>query len=108
MFIERKTEDLVGEARIARVRFSKSGKSIFYRGRELVSLNGGGIKANYRDFATGEDYWISGCKKNGEDTLFPGVIQIDDDVRKEYWCSIRKMPEKKFQRSFKSLGKYSK
>ena len=106
MYIERKDGDLVGTARIGRVSFSKSGKSLFYRGQEFGSLNGTGVKANYR--SAGEDYWISGCKKNGEDSLFPAVIHIDDDVREEYWCEIRNMPEKKAQRSFKSLGKHSK
>ena len=106
MYIERKNGDLVGTARIGRVTFSKSCKSLFYQGREFGSLKGTGIKANYR--SAGEDYWISGCKKNGEDSLFPAVIQIDDDVREEYWCVIRNLPEKKAERSFKSSGKYSK
>lgn len=108
MYIERKNGDLVGPARIGRVIFSKTGKSIFYQGREFKSLKGRGFKANYLDSLTREEYWMSGCKKNGEDSLFAGVIQVDDDVREEYWCSVRKMPDKKAQRSFKSFGKYAK
>jgi hypothetical protein len=106
MYIERKDGDSVGAARIGRVSFSKSRKSLIYRGQEFGRLKGTGIKANYR--SGGEDYWISGCKKNGEDPLFPAVVHIDEDVREEYWCTIRNMPEKKAQRTFKSLGKYSK
>lgn len=33
------------------------------------------------------------CKKNGNDTLYPGTIEIDDDAREEYWLEIRKQPE---------------
>jgi hypothetical protein len=27
--------------------------------------------------------------------LYPGIIEIDDDVREEYWTGIRGMPERK-------------
>jgi len=71
------------------------------------SLKGAGFKANYRDDETGEEYWISGCKKNGGDTLYGGTIEIDDDVRAEYWLTIRKMPEMRDLTSIRSAGKYS-
>jgi hypothetical protein len=35
MYIEYKGEDVVGPARIGRVRYSKTGKSIYYRGRRF-------------------------------------------------------------------------
>ena len=43
--------------------------------------------------ATGAEFWISGCKKRGGDRLYGGVIEIDEDVREEYWVSIRGMPQ---------------
>ena len=94
MYIEDKSTGLEGPARIGRVTFSKTGKSLRYAGREFQSLKGSGFKANYFDIDNGDEFWISGCKKNGRDTLYGGTIQIDDDVRQEYWTEIRGQPER--------------
>lgn len=107
MYIEAKGGDiLAGMARIGRVTFSKSGKSLYYRDREFRP--GSGVKVNYFETTSGDPYWISGCKRKGGDRLYSGVIEIDADVREEYWTEIRKMPEKKAVKSFHSAGKYSK
>jgi hypothetical protein len=45
-----------GEARIGRVTFSKTGKSLYYRELELQSLGGRGCKANYVELETGTRY----------------------------------------------------
>ena len=58
MYIEEKP-GLTGHARIGRVRFSGTGKSIYYAGRKLQSLKGSGYKANYFNVETGLEYWIS-------------------------------------------------
>jgi hypothetical protein len=94
MYIECKAEELTGDARIGRVIFSKTGKSIHYGGNTFQTLNGRGFKANYFNVETGEYYWISGCKKNGADRLYGErlPIYIDDDVRVEYWTKIRNLP----------------
>jgi hypothetical protein len=68
MYIEYKGDGLAGSARIGRVEFSKTGTSIYYAGRTLQKLKGG-YKANHFDVDTGERYWVSGCKKEGGDTL---------------------------------------
>ena len=107
MYIEFKGGALAGHARIGRVRFSDSGKTIYYQGRSFQSLKGG-YKANYFDTKTGEEYWISGCKKAGNDTLYPGKIAIDEDAREEYWRIIRNRPERVKETSLRSEGKYSK
>lgn len=60
MYIESKADGLNGPARIGRVSFSKSGKSIHYKGLVFQSLKGRGFKANYYETTTGEQYWISG------------------------------------------------
>lgn len=93
MYIEDKSEGLAGHARIGLVTFSKSGKSLRYKGREFQSLKGSGFKANFFDTENGDEFWISGCKKNGQNTLYGGSIEIDDDIRKEYWTEIRNQPE---------------
>ena len=98
MYIEDKSDGLSGPARIGRVRFSQTGKTLYYGGRTFRSMKGAGFKANYRDVGTGAEFWISGCKKRGGDTLYGGVVEIDDDVREEYWVKIRGMPSLKDQR----------
>jgi hypothetical protein len=103
MYIERKV-GLSGEARIGRVTFSKSGRSIRYAGRLFIRTSG--FKSNYLDSKTREPYWISGCKKDGGDRLYPGTIEIDDDVREEYWIKIRKRPDLQDQASIRCVGKY--
>src|SRR5580704_6899540 len=97
MYIESKAESLNGPARIGRVTFSKTGKSIYYRGQLFLSLKGSGFKANYRNQDTWEEYWISGPRRDGKDRLYVSNIpvEIDEDVREEYWTEIRKKPDYK-------------
>jgi hypothetical protein len=95
MYIENKSGGLEGPARIGRVTFSKTGKTIIYDGRRFQSLKGYGFKANFYDIATKEHYWISGPKKNGADRLYGGAsVPIDADCRAEYWTNIRQMPDR--------------
>jgi hypothetical protein len=108
MYIEYKGAELAGPGRIGRVRFSDSGKSIYYKGKAFQSLKGRGYKANYFEIKTGAYYWISGCKRSGGDTLYPGKIEIDEDAREEYWLDIRKCPERLKETSIRSEGKYTK
>ena len=86
---------LTGPARIGRVTFTKTGKSLYYAGKLLQRANG--FKANYLCHETGEWFWVSGPKKNGEDALYSTNIptEIDEDVREEYWTQIRKQPHRK-------------
>jgi hypothetical protein len=95
MYIERKSGNLIGEACIGRVTFSRTGCTLYYRGQRFQSLKGAGFKSNYADMETGEDYWISGPKRDGRDRLYDErlPIEIDDDVREEYWREIRRQPE---------------
>lgn len=91
MYIEDKTGGLEGEARIGRVYFSKSGKTLYYRGKKFQSLKGSGFKANYLDVETGDHYWISGPRKDRNDRLYGGSrgVEIDDDAREEYIAYLR-------------------
>jgi hypothetical protein len=96
MYIECKAAGLSGPARIGRVTFSKTGRTICYAGREFRSLKGYGFKANYFDVTTGEHYWISGPRRDGADRLYGEriPIEIDEDAREEYWSTVRKQPER--------------
>lgn len=90
MYIESKADGLEGPAVIGRVYFSKSGKTLYYKGLKFQSLKGAGFKANYFEAETGDHYWISGPRKDRNDRLYGGNsgVQIDDDVREEYAALI--------------------
>jgi hypothetical protein len=93
MYVEYKGDGLAGTAWITRVSFSKTGRSVYFDGRRLETLDGQGYKANYFDIATGERYWVSGPRRDGKDSLYPNTVEIDEDVRGEYWLKIRKRPD---------------
>ena len=96
MYVERKAGSVVGEGRIGRVRFSKTMRTMYYNGMEFIKTSRG-FKHNCIEQGSNEEYWISGCKKDGNDTLYGGYIPIpiDEDARTEYWTSIRNKPELK-------------
>jgi len=99
MYMELKTHsgghDDRGPARIGRVTFNSTGKTLRYRGQRFQKGSTESC-ANYRDVDTGEGYWISGPKKNGEDRhpCGGGPVEIDENVREEYWTEIRQQPER--------------
>ncbi len=98
MYIENKsaqkagTHGVQGPAVIGRVTFSKTGRTLYYKGRKLMKT-GRGYKYNHFDEETGELFWVSGPKKNGEDGLYGyRPVPIDEDVREEYWVKVRGKP----------------
>jgi hypothetical protein len=97
MYIERKAGALTGSARIGRVTFNRTGRTIHYRDQVFHRIFGGGFKSNYVEKTTGEDYWISGCKRRGGDRMYGSTapIEIDEDAREEYWCDIRNLPDER-------------
>ncbi len=102
MYVERITLlNHNGSASIGRVSFSKSGRTIYYRGKTLQSLRGSGIIGNYVDVNSGVEYWVSGPKRNGQDRHWAGkgVVKIDAEVVDEYWREIRgcEPPEDPFE-----------
>ena len=87
-----------GPAKIGRVTFSKSGRSIHYKGKTFQRTKGPIGCGNFIDVDTDEVYWISGPKRSGDDRYPWGEsapVEIDEDVREEYWCEIRDQPERK-------------
>lgn len=74
-YIELKTgyqED--GPAWIGKVLLSKSGRMIYFNNHGFQRCIG--ISGNYYDVETGEEYWISSVKKNGEDRHWAGKGKI--------------------------------
>lgn len=73
-----------GPAWIGIARFSKSGRTVYFNNCAFQKVIG--ISGNHQDLETGEEYWISGVKKNGEDRHWAGSgkIMIDRKVVSEY------------------------
>ncbi len=87
LYFENKSAQIDGEwARIGYGEFSKSGKSIYYRGRELRKIKRGGFSGNYLDIATNEEYWVSGVKKLGNNShrCYPLDPTVDEDALEDY------------------------
>ncbi len=86
MYIENKEGEIDGaRARIGWVSFSKTGQTIYYRGRALLKINGGGVRGNFLDIDTREEYWVSGVKKRGSNVHSTEHVEvlIDDDADME-------------------------
>ena len=75
-----------GPAWITEVECSKSGQTLYFNDMALKKLKRPGIGANHFDIETGEEYWISGVKKNGQDRhqSSDGKIMIDEDIINKY------------------------
>lgn len=87
MFVENKSTE---EARIGWVELSRTTRTYTYRGRALTKVSG--YKYNCVDLETGEEFWVSGPRRDGADRLYGGVVEIDDDARVAYWTEIRGLP----------------
>jgi hypothetical protein len=73
-----------GPAWVARVKLSRSGNTVYFNGKALK--RGGGVSGNYFDIETGEEYWVSGVKKDGRDRHWAGAgkIWIETSAVSEY------------------------
>jgi hypothetical protein len=84
-YIELKTGNAGnGPAWIARVRASKSGRTIYFNGRALKRAHL--PSANHYDMANREAYWVSGIKRDGLDRHWAGSgkVAIEAGVVEEY------------------------
>lgn len=73
-----------GPAWIGKVKYSKTGQTIYFNNKGFHKY--AGISGNYIDIETGEEYWISGVKKNGRDrhSAGSGRVMIDRKIVDEY------------------------
>jgi hypothetical protein len=106
MYIECKSDGLVGPARIGWVSVRDKGHRLDYGDQVFRTLSGQGFKSNYRDMATGTEYWISGCHKDGLDALYGTTAEIDEDALEEYWVNIREQPQNRGIRHLNVKSKY--
>jgi len=68
-----------GPALIGYVTPSKTGRTLYFNGRGFMKLKGqrrGEAGGNYIDMETGESFWVSGVKKNGEDRHWAGSGKV--------------------------------
>ena len=73
-----------GPAWIGLVTFSRTKTTIYFNNKAFKKSPG--VSSNFYDIETGDEYWISGIKKNGEDRHWAGSgkILIDKKVVDEY------------------------
>lgn len=87
-----------GPAWIGYGKFSKSGQTVYFDGKVLQK--GQGINSNHFDIENGDEYWISGVKKNGADRHWAGSgkIYLDNSVVIDYLKIIGQpiLPKNKF------------
>jgi len=69
-----------GPAWIARVKLSKSGRTIYFNGKALKRA-ARGVSGNRYDVQTGQEYWVSGVKKNGLDRHWAGSGIVSIGIR---------------------------
>lgn len=84
MYVERCTPNHDGEAWIGWVEFSKTGRSVYTRGLTLRRYNG--ISGNHVEVRSGDEYWVSGVKRDRSDRHWAGrgPVAVDVDARDEY------------------------
>lgn len=83
-----------GPAWIAYVEQSKSGRTLYFDDRGLMKLKGqrrGDSGGNYIDMETGESFWVSGVKMNGEDRHWAGSgkVLVEATAVTEYLTTIK-------------------
>jgi hypothetical protein len=78
-----------GPAWIGRVKESRSGRTVYFNGKAFSK--GNGVKGNYLDVETGDEYWISGVKRDGADrhSAGGGPVTIEAAVVEEYLALVQ-------------------
>ncbi len=79
-----------GPAWIGLVSFSKSGRTIYFDGKAFQRIGSDRMRGNFYDIESGEEYWISGVKKDQTDRhqFGNGSIQIEERVVEDYLAVI--------------------
>lgn len=91
VYVELKTgQSDIGPAWIGFAERSKSGKTIYFNDRAFQSRKGRGIGANYFDLESGDEYWISGVKRDLSDRHWAGSgpIMVARNALAEYLSAV--------------------
>lgn len=82
-----------GPAWIGHGMYNRTGKTLYFNGQVF---SGSSTTGNHKHVGTGNQYWVSGVKKNGKDRRYAaGKIYIDTDAVADYkqLRGIDKLPE---------------
>jgi len=93
MYVENKDGLLEDHsAWIGWVTFSRTGRSVYYKGRNLRAIGGKGIRGNFIDEDTGEEYWVSGVKRRGSNThpVAGGAKPMIDEDAKDAYAKLKR------------------
>lgn len=101
MYVENKRGGLDGDGRIGWVEVSRTARSYEYRGRRLLKTKSG-YKYNCVDEETGDEWWVSGPRRDGADKLYGGLVQVDEDARLAYWTEIRNQPARAAETTYRA------
>jgi hypothetical protein len=73
------------------VQLSRSRTTVYFNGRALKKAKGRGISGNYFDSESGEEFWISGPKKDSKDRHWSGsgLILVEAAAVEEF-LALRK------------------
>lgn len=79
-----------GPAWIGLVQFSKTGSTVYFDGKAFRKYNG--ISGNHIDIETGNEYWISGIKKDMTDRHWAGggSIFVEKRILNDYLFLVAK------------------
>lgn len=85
-----------GPAWIARVRFTRTWRTACVHGRTLARVTGtarANFDSNFYDVETGEEFWMSGPKRDRTDGRYTSQEpHVDEDVRGEYAAFLAGSP----------------
>jgi hypothetical protein len=75
-----------GPAWIGLVSFSKSGKTVYFDGKAFQRIGSDRMMGNFYEIQSGDEYWISGVKKNQSDRHIygNGKIYVERRVLSDY------------------------
>jgi hypothetical protein len=85
-----------GPAWIAWVKFSKTWRTAYVHGRSLRRFTGtahANFDSNFYDQETGEEYWVSGPKRDRSDARYSSrQPEVDPDARASYEAFLSGSP----------------
>ncbi|MNU79323.1 hypothetical protein D3C71_689370 [compost metagenome] len=81
-----------GPAWIGLVSYSKSGRTIYFNGKAFQRVGSDRMLGNFYDIEFGEEYWISGVKKDTTDRhrFGSGKVMVEGRIVNDYLKIIKK------------------
>lgn len=75
-----------GPAWIGLVVFSKTGKTLYFDGKAFQRIGSDRMNGNFYDIESGDEYWISGVKKNQQDrhNFGKGLVYVEKRILGDY------------------------